>query len=160
MHMTEQPKQQSQRASQPNRRTVLTGSATVAAAAVGSVALASCGGEAGGPSPTNGEQPTSGAPSGQSLASLGEVPVGGATAVTTPEGADAIVSRPSENEVAAFSAICTHQGCKVAPEGTELRCPCHGSVFDAFTGQVRQGPANAPLPEIEVRVENNKIVTA
>lgn len=159
--MTEQTHQRSEHPTGHSRRTVLTTSAAVAGAAVGGVALAACGGESEGPgSPGGDQQPTSGVQQGQSLATLGEVPVGGATAVTTPDGADAIVSRPSENEVAAFSASCTHQGCKVAPEGAELRCPCHGSVFDAFTGEVRQGPADKPLPEIGVRVENDQIVTA
>ncbi|NIJ11665.1 Rieske Fe-S protein [Saccharomonospora amisosensis] len=133
----------------------------MATAAVGGAALAACGGEQGGPTSGGGEQqPTAGGQPGQNLTSLSDVPVGGATAVTTPDGQDAVVSRPSANEVAAFSAICTHQGCKVDPQGAELRCPCHGSVFDAFTGEVRRGPADQPLPEINVRVDNGRIVTA
>jgi Rieske Fe-S protein len=58
----------------------------------------------------------------------------------------------------AFSAICTHQGCTVQAAGKELRCPCHGSVFDAFTGQVQQGPAQAPLNKVNVSVSGQDVV--
>ncbi|EHR51587.1 Rieske Fe-S protein [Saccharomonospora marina XMU15] len=134
----------------------------MATAAVGGTALAACGGEQSGPTSSGGgeQQPTAGGQPGQNLTALSDVPVGGATAVTTPDGQDAIVSRPSANEVAAFSAICTHRGCKVDPQGAQLHCPCHGSVFDAFTGEVRQGPADQPLPEIGVRIDNGQVVTA
>ncbi|PRX46096.1 nitrite reductase/ring-hydroxylating ferredoxin subunit [Prauserella shujinwangii] len=146
------------------RRTVLTTGAAIAGAAVGGVTLAACGdsgtgsdpaasgGDAGGASPAP--------PSGQALASVSEVPVGEAKSVTTPDGAEAIVSRQDESTVAGFSAVCTHQGCTVQPEGTELKCPCHGSLFDAFTGEVKNGPATEPLPPINVKIENGRIVTA
>ncbi|MBK1788127.1 Rieske (2Fe-2S) protein [Prauserella cavernicola] len=148
---------------QHTRRTVLTTGAAAAGVAVGTVALAACGG--GDESNTGNGQPTSGgntesAPAGERLVALDEVPVGGATAVTTPDGQDAVVSRKAENDVACYSAICTHQGCKVNPEGAELVCPCHGSVFDAFTGQVKNGPATEPLPAFKVAVEQGEVVTA
>ncbi|MFF5988719.1 QcrA and Rieske domain-containing protein [Prauserella flavalba] len=142
------------------RRTVLTTGAAVAGAAAGTVALAACGGGETESPPTQGGQPSSAAPAGQRITALSDVPVGGATAVTTPDGQDAIVSRRGQNEVAGFSAVCTHQGCKVAPEGAELVCPCHGSRFDAFTGAVRNGPATEPLPAIKVAIEQGQIVTA
>ena len=37
---------------------------------------------------------------------------------------------------------------------------CHGSMFDAKTGKVLQGPAPQPLPAITVTVDNGQIVTA
>ncbi|MGZ4650530.1 MAG: QcrA and Rieske domain-containing protein [Kineosporiaceae bacterium] len=46
------------------------------------------------------------------------------------------MAQPTAGRVVAFSAVCTHQGCRVNPAGPQLDCPCHGSVFDAFTGQV------------------------
>ncbi|QWF84313.1 Rieske (2Fe-2S) protein [Amycolatopsis sp. CA-230715] len=137
------------------RRTVLT---TGAAATVGAAALTACG--AGGSSQPAAGPPAPPAAPGKPLAALADVPVGQAKAVTTPDGKDAIVSRPTESTVACFSAVCTHQGCKVAPSGSELKCPCHGSVFDARTGDVKQGPAKEPLPKLPVKIENTQIVTA
>jgi thiosulfate dehydrogenase [quinone] large subunit len=34
--------------------------------------------------------------------------------------------------------------------GGALFCPCHGSVFNATTGAVEQGPADVPLPRRRV----------
>lgn len=138
-----------------SRRTVLTTGATVAGVAVGTVALAACG------SSDDSKSGTAQAPiaAGTPLVALDEVPVGQAKAAKAPDGSDVIVSRTSDSAVAAFSAICTHQGCTVAPKGADLVCPCHGSVFNALTGEVKQGPANKPLPSVQVKVENGKVVT-
>jgi Rieske Fe-S protein len=57
-----------------------------------------------------------------------------------------------------YSAVCTHQGCTVAYQNGELACPCHGSVFDPSKGRaVLNGPAQAPLPQIPVRVQNGRV---
>jgi Rieske Fe-S protein len=138
-----------------SRRTVLTTGATVAGAAVGAVALTACGSDS---APKSG---TAQAPiaAGTPLVALADVPVGQAKAAKAPDGTDVIVARPSESAAAAFSAVCTHQGCTVAPKGADLICPCHGSVFNALTGEVKQGPANKPLPSVPVKVENGKVVT-
>jgi Rieske Fe-S protein len=58
----------------------------------------------------------------------------------------------------AFSAICTHMGCTVAPAGSELHCPCHGSRYNALTGAVLQGPAPRALPSVPVHVAGGKVV--
>lgn len=76
----------------------------------------------------------------------------------TLDGKPIVVSRPTAGTVACFSAICTHMGCTVHAAGTQLQCPCHGSVYDAFTGAVVQGPAPQPLPKIAVTVEHGAIV--
>ncbi|WP_410669250.1 ubiquinol-cytochrome c reductase iron-sulfur subunit [Amycolatopsis sp. cmx-4-68] len=138
-----------------SRRTVLSTGAAVAGAAVGAVALTACG---------SSDDPKSGtaqAPiaAGTPLVALSDVPVGQAKAAKAPDGSDVIVARTSESAVAAFSAVCTHQGCAVAPKGADLVCPCHGSVFNALTGEVKQGPAKKPLPPVSVKVENGKVVT-
>ena len=73
-------------------------------------------------------------------------------------GAPIVVSRSSSGGPVAFSAICTHMGCQVAPAGNQLACPCHGSHFDALTGAVLQGPATRPLPSVAVHVENGQVV--
>ncbi|MFJ9778538.1 ubiquinol-cytochrome c reductase iron-sulfur subunit [Amycolatopsis sp. NPDC101161] len=136
-----------------SRRTVLTTGAAVAGAAVGAVALTAC-------SSDNAKSGTAQAPiaAGTPLVALADVPVGQAKAAKAPDGSDVIVARTSESACAAFSAICTHQGCTVAPKGADLVCPCHGSVFNALTGEVKQGPANKPLPSVPVKVENGKVV--
>ena len=45
------------------------------------------------------------------------------------------------------SAVCTHLGCIVAWNATELSwdCPCHGSRFHPVDGHVLNGPANSAL---------------
>src|SRR4051794_10065324 len=123
-----------------SRRTVLTTGAAVAGAAVGAVALSACS------SSDDAKSGTAQAPiaAGTPLVALADVPVGEAKAAKAPGGPDVIVPRTSESACAALSAICTPQGCTVAPKGADLVCPCHGSVFNALTGEVKRGPANKP----------------
>ena len=77
----------------------------------------------------------------------------------TPEGAAVIVTRPGEGEVKAFSAVCPHQGCTVAPGEGALACPCHGSRF-SLTGEVEEGPADRPLSPLPVEVVDGEVRTA
>jgi Rieske Fe-S protein len=91
------------------------------------------------------------------IIALADVPVGGAVAVDV-DGAPYVVAQPEAGTVVAFTAICTHQGCKVAPAGAQLDCPCHGSQFDAFTGEVLRGPAEAPLTALSVAVNGDDVV--
>ncbi len=95
---------------------------------------------------------------GSALAKLSDIKVGEAIAATGADGEKIIISRPTQTTVAAFSAICTHQGCTVAPAGKELDCPCHGSVFNATTGAVINGPAPRPLPAVKVRLSGDAVV--
>jgi Rieske Fe-S protein len=97
---------------------------------------------------------------GETLATLADITVGQAVAVTLPDGGPAVVARPTATRAVCFSAVCTHQGCTVAPAGAKLDCPCHGSQFNALTGKVLQGPATQSLPKIAVSVTNGKVVTA
>jgi nitrite reductase/ring-hydroxylating ferredoxin subunit len=151
-----------------SRRSVLTGAAGTACAAL---ALTACGsedsesddsGSGGSESSANGSNGSeeSNEPGGEPLASLDEVPVGEATAITTPGGDSGFVFRADETTVAAFSAVCTHSGGNLQSQGAELECPLHGSVFDPATGEVIEGPASEPLPAINVRIEGEQIVTA
>jgi Rieske Fe-S protein len=93
------------------------------------------------------------------IVALADVPVGGAVAVDV-DGKSYVVAQPEAGSVVAFTAICTHQGCKVAPAGAQLDCPCHGSQFNAFTGEVLRGPAEAPLTALPVAVDGDTVVKA
>jgi Rieske Fe-S protein len=125
----------------------------LAAGAVGvpAVTLVACAQAA---SPTR----RSGAASGAGpLAKLSAIKVGEAISATGPDGADIIITRPTATTVAAYSAICTHQGCTVQPAGKELDCPCHGSVYD-LGGAVLRGPAQRPLPTVKVALSGDDVV--
>jgi nitrite reductase/ring-hydroxylating ferredoxin subunit len=142
----------------PTRRAVLAGSGSSAALLL----LAACGG--GTPSGTGDRSGTAGegagavAP-GEVLARADDVPVGGALSVTVG-GAQLLVTQPEEGTFAAFSAICTHQACTVAPGDGELLCPCHASRYDLATGAVLGGPAPEPLPEVPVTVASGEVTSA
>jgi Rieske Fe-S protein len=92
------------------------------------------------------------------IAKLSDITVGEAISATDASGAKIIIARPTATTVAAFSAVCTHQGCTVAPAGKQLNCPCHGSVFNATTGEVLQGPANRALDKVSVTISAGSIV--
>lgn len=129
---------------------------------VGAAALSACGsGEYQGSRLT--ETATTPAPEqteqGAVLVAASEVPVGQAISTKGPDGKPVIVAQPSEGEFTAHSAICTHLGCTVKPAGKLLRCPCHGSAFKPATGKVVDGPADRPLPDIPVHVQDGKVVT-
>ena len=155
----------------PTRRTILTlGSA---GAIGGALALAGC--AADDPSPSGSAtmappsvvedpptEPTAApdAPAlGGDVAALADVPVGGSIDATI-NGEPALIAQPTAGQVVAFSAICTHQQCVVAAAGDEFHCPCHGSMFDAATGDVIQGPALEALTPIQVAVSGDRIVAA
>ena len=59
-------------------------------------------------------------------------------------------------EIVAFSARCTHLGCKVRFEGSEFRCPCHKGVF-GIDGKPKSGPVSEPLRRFSARVEKGRI---
>ncbi len=96
---------------------------------------------------------------GGDIAALADVPVGGSIDATI-DGQPALIAQPTAGTVVAFSAICTHQQCVVAAAGAEFHCPCHGSMFDAATGDVLNGPALEPLSAIPVAVAGDRIVAA
>jgi len=149
-----------------SRRSVL----AVGAAGAAGLALAGC---TQAPAPDNPTVSSSGAASSSGggsghgpsvaakpLAQLSAIPVGGAVSATGPNGAPLIIARPTSGTVAAFSAICTHQGCTVMPVGNQLDCPCHGSVYNATTGAVLSGPAPLPLPSVQVSLSGDNVLPA
>lgn len=96
---------------------------------------------------------------GDDIAALADVPVGGSIA-TTVNGQPLLIAQPTAGQVVAFSAICTHQQCIVAAADDEFHCACHGSKFEAATGEVIKGPAIEPLAEIPVAISGDRIVAA
>ncbi|HEU5223636.1 MAG TPA: Rieske (2Fe-2S) protein [Candidatus Lumbricidophila sp.] len=97
------------------------------------------------------------AAAGATIIKLADVPVGGSVSANV-NGKPVIVSQPEAGKVVAFSAICTHQQC-VVTAGATLDCPCHGSSFEAATGQVITGPALKPLPSVAVAVVGDNVVS-
>jgi Rieske Fe-S protein len=90
------------------------------------------------------------------LGAASEIPVGGGKIYTA---AKVVVTQPARGQYRAFSAVCTHVGCVVSEvaKGT-IDCPCHGSEFKITTGAVVTGPAPAPLPKKQIKIENGMVV--
>jgi Rieske Fe-S protein len=59
-------------------------------------------------------------------------------------------------KIYAVSIICTHSGCKVVAEKTELVCNCHMSYFSPYDGAAQSGPARLPLTRYEVTERDGK----
>jgi Rieske Fe-S protein len=82
------------------------------------------------------------------------------TAIPDHGGAvvDKVVLTRSGEDIHAFSAVCTHQGCLVdRVTARTIICPCHGSAFDTTTGKVVTGPASSPLAPVAVTVRDGKV---
>lgn len=138
-----------------SRRELLRGAGTAmgAVAGVGMVGACSDGGPEG--TPVTGVS----ARTGTVVIGLAEVPVGGAARATIDDQ-PVLVTQPTEGEVHGFSAVCTHQGCDVAPGDGELRCPCHQSRFSLTDASVLGGPAPEPLAEVSVTVVDGDVVVS
>lgn len=129
-----------------------------AAAGAGAAALSACAPGAEQENPA--AAPESGAAPDAPLANLADVPVGAAVTVPGADGAQVVVAQPQPGTAVAFDAACTHKGCPVVPKPEGLHCPCHNSLFETATGAVLQGPADAPLTPIPVRVQNGSVLPA
>jgi len=151
--VTHDPETVAERATEAgvSRRAVLVASTGV----VGAVALAGCGNAA---TPRAGNGGSSSPTADAGLVAVSAIPVGGAVSVTTSNEAPVVVAQPRAGKVVAFSAVCTHMGCTVMPQGDQYVCPCHGSVYDAATGAVISGPAPSPLNPFPVRVLHGEVV--
>ncbi len=153
--------------SQVARRAVMAGTGALAAYA----ALAACGSspDQGSAANQGAALPSAGAPTsdstsaappggsaGQRLTTTNDIPVGGGTVIV---GKKVVVTQPAQGTFAAFSAICTHQGCTVnkVVNGT-IDCPCHGSKFAIADGSVVHGPASRPLARRQITVSGDAIM--
>ncbi|WP_025157560.1 ubiquinol-cytochrome c reductase iron-sulfur subunit [Leifsonia aquatica] len=134
----------------------------VTAAGAGTLLLAACtpggagGSGSGSGSGGSGSGGSGSGSGGTTTVALSSIPVGSAVSASIGS-APIVVSQPSAGKVVAFSAVCTHQGCTVAPQGKEFDCPCHGSTFDAATGAVINGPARDPLPQLKATVSGDTV---
>jgi thiosulfate dehydrogenase [quinone] large subunit len=120
--------------------------------------LGTTGGTTGGTSTSN--PPGGTTPKGKVIGLASAVPVGGAASFTDPaQQMPAYVLQPKPGTFVAFSAICTHEGCTVNfdKSAEEFVCPCHGSIFNASTGAVIQGPAPTRLPSIPVAESGGRL---
>ena len=134
----------------PARRTVLGVAGTTGAAA----ALGACGSDGAGGTSTGGA--TAGGASDPVSVPVADVPVGGGKVV-----GQSVVAQPTEGSFTAFSSTCPHAGCAVSEvtNGTII-CPCHGSQFDASTGDVTGGPATAGLEKRTARRTGDTLVVS
>ncbi|HXU14733.1 MAG TPA: Rieske 2Fe-2S domain-containing protein [Terriglobales bacterium] len=97
----------------------------------------------------------------QTVARLGEIPVGGVKLFTYPSKEDrCILVRTSEDEHVGYSQKCTHLSCAVyySRESDRLECPCHKGFFSIADGSVLQGPPSRPLPRIVLENRGEEIV--
>lgn len=132
---------------QPCRRQVLGLGAGIAAGA----ALAACSGSA--PEVID---------PGTFLANTTDVPLGQVKPILVGD-IPVMLTHTPEGDFKAFSAICTHQGCKVVPDADSpeiLECPCHRSRFDSYTGEALNGPAVEALPAFPIEVRDGAILAA
>ena len=107
-------------------------------------------------SATSSASSTAAAPAGAALAKVADVPAGGSL-IVGGAGQQIALAKNADGSIVAHSAICTHQGCTVKADGATLACPCHGSMFDAFTGAVTKSPAGSPLAEVKVEVSGDAV---
>ena len=151
-----------------NRRRALTGSAAIV---VGVPVLAACGSgdePSTDPSSSTSPSPSDASPSEPStdgtatpsaaaaLATTSSVPVGGCF---VNADAKVVVTQPTAGQFKGFSAICTHQGNPVGSvQGGQIVCPFHNSHFNITDGSPVSGPAQSPLPAVNVAVQGSNIV--
>lgn len=110
-----------------------------------------------GTTPGGGSTPTGPA----SIAALADVPDGGGLVAGNPATSKPLVLVRTGDTIKAYDATCPHQGVAVSPpEGGTIKCPSHGSTFNASDGAVTKGPATKGLTEVPVKVEAGQVVLA
>lgn len=129
------------------------------------IALAACsssgGGDSSQPASSQGMPTTptgDSTPAGTVVAEVSEIPKNGAT-ISGTSGDAYVVSQTADGKVACFSAVCPHEGCLCnRVVDNKAICPCHGSAFDVFTGDVTRGPAQTGLAKVETTVSGGQVI--
>lgn len=89
-----------------------------------------------------------------------DVPVGGTKSfILKGSTIPYILIHLEDGEFRSYEQKCTHLSCAVyyKPNTGKMECPCHNGWFDAYTGEVLQGPPPRPLPKLEVIIKDEKI---
>jgi cytochrome b6-f complex iron-sulfur subunit len=136
--------------STPTKFTINRRTAIGAGVAAGAALVAACSS-----TPTTSNAATAGT----TLAKVADVPSGGSLVVTVGNAPYALAKK-TDGTIVVHTGVCTHMQCAVAAANAQLKCPCHGSVFDALTGAVVNGPASQPLAEISVTEKDGSVVLA
>lgn len=95
-----------------------------------------------------------------SIATVEELPVGGAKTFAYPEGSTPrLLVRTGPESFVAYDQQCTHLQCPVVPafEHGKIHCPCHNGWFDLQTGAPLAGPPRRRLPRVLLEVSNNTV---
>jgi len=96
----------------------------------------------------------------QRIARVEEVPPGGSLLFRYPTDQDpCILVRRRDDELRAYSQVCTHLACAVIhrPGSSTLYCPCHHGLFDLEDGRPAAGPPTRPLPRVLLEVRGDEI---
>ena len=93
---------------------------------------------------------------GGAIANANSLQAGASVRFEYPVGYPNVLLKKSDGSLLALSLLCTHVCCVCTYDSAsdKVYCPCHGSVFDA-SGNVLQGPASSPLPQVQLKVDAN-----
>ncbi len=76
---------------------------------------------------------------------------------------DSVVLTEVAGQVVAFSNVCSHEECDFVFEGQgsldgeEIGCDCHGSVFNALSGEVLTPAATVPITIYAVQIDGDDV---
>ncbi|MBS4729565.1 Rieske 2Fe-2S domain-containing protein [Mycobacterium sp. SM1] len=76
------------------------------------------------------------------------------------DGVGVVLCRDGNGQVSAFGELCPHLAAPMVDgwiDRGRVVCPWHGSWFDLKSGEVLRGPAAAPLPCYETRINDGMI---
>ncbi len=97
---------------------------------------------------------TSSGNQGKPIANINSLQVGVPVTFDYPAGYPNLLMKKTDGTLLGLSLLCTHVCCVCSYDKASgvIYCPCHGSVFDS-NGNVLQGPAAAPLPQVTLDID-------